>query len=398
MRKSLASLIALVLASGAAYAATIPTFTGPSGSNPANLPIAQPDLNTLVTNANISIATQAGPLNFRNVLDNGDMAVQQRGTTAATGGTTSTASVYPGPDRWAVDTNVTSGAGYGAAVASGGTPSLPNYMKLYRNSGALTQPVCTIQEVPATSATQLAGQSVVFSAYMQDLGGLTADNGGSVQVYVITGTTADQGLGTLTASPAITPAWAGLASSAAQSFTVTSAWARFSTTPIALPTGIKEVGVEICFTPTATGAGATDGIGITGAQLELNAYGVSPFENLPYPVDFQRAQVNGAYVLKEPASGAAVAGVCMATGANTNACTFTPPYPFRATTPTITITTAGTFKVNIAGTATTIATPTASTCSSYGCAVTAANTNTAGQAEVVTGGGGTGSWIMSGDF
>jgi hypothetical protein len=74
------------------------------------------------------------------------------------------------------------------------------------------------------------------------------------------------------------------------------------------------------------------------------------------------------------------------------------PYPFRAATPTITITTAGTFKVNIAGTPTTVATPTAGVCSSYGCTVTAANTNTAGQVEQVTGGGGTGSWIISGDF
>jgi hypothetical protein len=70
----------------------------------------------------------------------------------------------------------------------------------------------------------------------------------------------------------------------------------------------------------------------------------------------------------------------------------------QAAIPTIAITTAGTFKVNIAGVSTTIATPTAGVCASQSCTVTAANTNTAGQAESLTGGGGTGAWDVSAEF
>ncbi len=341
----------------------------------------------------------------RNFLDNGAMAVNQQGTSSITGGTTSITALEFAADRWFVDTNVTSGAGHGQIITASPAPpaSFTQSVKIWRASGALTQPVCMIQEIPTARSTALAGQNVVFSGYFQPLAGLTSANG-DVKVSVITGTGTDEGLATLTASPAITPAWTGIATANTTTFALgtTAAWSRYYTGAVAIPATATEVGVEVCFTPVGSSSGATDGFAMTGLQLEqvgsaVNApVAASSFENHPYEFDLIRAQ-RFFYELKEPASGAAVDGFCQATGASANTCTVYLPVTMRGTTPTITIGTAGTFKVNIAGTPTTFATPTAGVCSITSCTVTGANTNSAGQAEQLTGGGGTGVWTISSD-
>lgn len=400
MRKFIAALVAAVLATSPVLAASLPIYGGPTQSNPAVNAIVQPDLNNLVTAINSAITPQSMAAfgTFRNFLDNGAMAVAQRGTAAATGGTTSGCplTTYVA-DRWCVDTNVTSGTGKGQVVTS--TPSPPtgfqNSMTVFRNSAALTQPVCAIQEIPTSDATQLAGQQVVVSYQAQALAGLAADNGNVINATLITGTGSDQGLGTMTASPAITPAWTGIASLGGTAQTITTSWARYQFS-VAIPTTVTEMGIEICFTPTATGAGATDGFAITGVQLEQGS-GASSFETRPVGIEIAKDQ-RYYYRYAELAAAYQLNAVCEATGANTNSCTLALPMQMRSI-PTITITTAGTFKVNIAGTLTTIATPTAGACGLNTCLVTAANTNTAGQGELLSGAaGGTGVWEVSADF
>jgi hypothetical protein len=72
------------------------------------------------------------------------------------------------------------------------------------------------------------------------------------------------------------------------------------------------------------------------------------------------------------------------------------PVTMRAA-PTVAITT-GTFKENIAGTATTWVSPAAGTMTPNEVAITAGNTTTAGQAVMLQGGGGTGLITASADF
>lgn len=213
----------------------------------------------------------------RNLLDNGAMAVSQRGTSAATcalNGAAITSAAYAA-DRWGCQVNVGSGAGQLTTISA--TPSPPlgfqNSLKLVRNSGALTQPQCVYQEVPTSKSVQMQGQTVTFSAYIQALAGLAADQGTATQtvnMLVITGTGSDQGFGSWTASPALTPAWTGVATAVNTSIALPASpvWARYSTTA-QIPITATEVAVAICFTPTATGAGTTDGFAFTGAQLEL---------------------------------------------------------------------------------------------------------------------------------
>jgi hypothetical protein len=253
----------------------------------------------------------------RNMLDNGEMLIQQRGTGTATCGQTSglAANSYAA-DRWGCDVNVTSGAGQLTPVT--GTPTLPagfsQALKLVRNSGALTQPQCIWQEIRSAEVIQAQGQNVILSAYIAAQAGLSADNGNAATLVIITGTGTDQGMGALrsavgmTASPAITPVWTGLATLQTTSLTITTSYARYNGVAVFVPTTVTEMAVGICFTPTATGAGSTDGITVTGVQLEVaaaNATAPSAYEHRPVQQELTRVQ-RTAVSIAEPASGVAL--------------------------------------------------------------------------------------------
>lgn len=326
--------IVLCLCASLAQANPLPYFTGPQ--DPALL---QFYLNTLVTNINTLGPTQEPWQTPRNFIDNGDMLVDIRGTGIITCGTTTAPETAYSADRWTCNANVTSGAGRTQVTTA--TPAPPpgfiDSLRVYRNSGALTQPVCVWEELPTSKSTALAGQAVIFSSYEQALAGLAADNGNVINLVVVTGTGAEEGLQTFTASPAITPAWTGIATPLNQAFTITTAWQRYSTT-VQIPTGTTEVAVAECFTPTATGAGVTDGFAFTGAQFEA-AIGSqaqpSPYEFLPYPVSLAIAN-RYFYRLTETAAITPIAPCSAVDTTHTN-CLIQFPVPMRIA-PTMTYT------------------------------------------------------------
>lgn len=264
--KKLLFLFAVLMATATSAFAAIPYQVGPW--DPANLGYY---LNLVIQAVNANVGNgSALPSSSLNLLDNGSMATAQRGTGIQTCGTTTIPSSAYSADRWGCVANVTSGAGRAQVTTSVPTPpaGFQQSQRLYRTSGALTQPVCMIQEMASGRATQWAGQNVVFSAYMQALAGLAADNASAANLIVLTGTGSDEGVQSWTASPAITPAWTGIATAANIPVTLTAAWSRYNTGAVAIPSTTTEIAVEICFTPTATGAGTTDGLAFTGAQLE----------------------------------------------------------------------------------------------------------------------------------
>lgn len=430
MRRLSSFLAALVVVLGIGafigeplFAAGVPQFANPSGPSgyvpsgtvPANVPGLIPDLNTLVNNINasgstgINSNTMAAFSGSRNYLDNGAMTVAQRGTSAQTGGTTSgcTVNAYVA-DRWCVDTNVASGAGKGQVVTSSPSPitGFTNSMTVWRNSGALTQQVCAIQEIPTKDATQLAGQTVTLSAYLQALAGLNADNGNVVTMNLFTGTGSDEGLGTMTASPAITPAWTGIATQAVvngttKSKTITTGWVRYNVS-YTIPSAATEIAVAICFTPTATGSGATDGFAMAGVQLEQ---GLTPssFEFRPYGVELAKAQQY--YVqITDPAATVEVPSSCFVVTANTTVkCGVYLPQTMRAT-PTTTIPVAASFGIVVtagtAGTCTTLAaTASSNSLNSVGVTCTTGGTIALGSATPLIGQAAAGGMIqVSADF
>lgn len=345
MRKVSALGAALALLANVAFAANVPQVTLQQSSLPGDLP----DVNLAISNVNTAITPQSMATfsNFRNYLDNGEFAVQQRGTSATAGGTTSgCASANYVPDRWCVDTNVSSGAGFGQIITSSPSPVVGSAQsfKVYRNSGALTQPVCAVQEIPTSESQDLQGQTVTLSFFAQALSGLAADNGNVINAYIIYGTGTDQGLGTLTASPAITPAWTGINSSITASYILSaSTWNRYTLTGF-IPATTNEIGVEICFTPTATGAGVTDGFALGDVQLEQGS-AASSFEYRPYGVELAKylryywtyTETNGGYIAP---------GMVSATNVERAVLAF--PVTMR-TTPTCTLTKGG-INWNLAGT------------------------------------------------
>lgn len=389
-------------AGGTQFPTTVPLTGNEQLPADTELPNGQQPQSEAITVGQLLQAASGGSLPT-NQLSNGQMAINQQGTGVITGGTTTVTALQFAADRWFIDTNVTSGTGRGQVITA--TPAPPQgfaqSFKLYRNSAALLQPVCTLQALTTQPSTQLQGQYVVLSAYVQALAGLTA-TAGQVNAYIISGTGADEGLATLTASPAITPAWTGLAggTTANATWTTTTSWVRYNTPPVLIPATATEVGVEICFTPVGSASGTTDGIALTGIQLESVPYNASPAPAVspgPSPFEFHTntydlLDAQKFYVrFNEPASGAGMPAMCQATGSATGICTLYLPTKMRGTTPVVAIPTTGTYAVNIAGTPTTWVTPTAGTCSLLACTITIGNTNTNGQALTLTGGaGGTG--------
>lgn len=265
------SLIALLIAlAGPVGAASLPLIQVPLDPSQA-----QATANSIIQSVN----QNASGYQSRNFLDNGDMVVNQRGAAERVGGTTSgpTDAEYCA-DRWALDTNVTSGAGYCNEVtsASGVTfaAGFPNMVSVYRKTGALTQPVCFEQELKTSTSSQLQGQPVILSAYIAKNAGAAA--AATATFYLWTGTGANEGLGVLrsavgmTASPALTPALTGLATAGSYTTPALTATAtRYASPQITVPATATEVVYAICFTPGAETAGTTDGILVTGAQLEI---------------------------------------------------------------------------------------------------------------------------------
>lgn len=390
-------------AGGTQYPTTIPLTGNETIPADTNLPsgLAPQSESLTVTQLQAGDFSSYGSVAFRNALIGGDFGTNlwQRGT-AASANISNTLTYYA--DGWwnlggaSSSVNVTKETG--AADITTAYLASARFQRTAANTD--TAQICTGQVLTTANSARFQGKVVEFSAHMLTGGNFSAANS-QVTMTIGYGTGTDQSAANFAAG-----SWTSYVAAVAQPTTISSTWTRYSAVAN-IPLTATQVGVKICFTPVGT-AGATDWFEFTGAQLDANpgadnfdgtpnsSFSIAAFERLPQSIEALREYAY-FYRFAEPASGAAVNGICQATGANTNACTANLPVVMRAV-PTLTITTAGTFKVNIAGTVTTIATPTASTCSASSCAVTAANTNTAGQAELLTGGGGTGKWDVSAEL
>lgn len=402
MKRFLFALAGLVSTVAIAAAASIPLISGPQDPSQLNATI-----NTLIQQIN-SLITPQTMANFatpRNLLDNGQMQVQQRGTATRTCAQNAgiTTAAYAA-DRWACSVNVASGAGTLQVITSN-LPASPVFnagMVFYRTSGVLTQPQCVMQEIPTATITPLQGSSVTLSVYIQGLANMLAEST-TVNAYLFTGTGSDEGLGSVTASPAITPAWTGIASSQTAAFTITSSWARYSTT-FSVGSTVTEAAVALCWTPTAGGtAGTTDGFRFTGVQLEQgNAASAFEFRRLGEELAIAQRYLN---ILTEPAAGVQVPVTGNSTSATAAAMAYSFPVTMRVA-PTFTAlgtalsTSTWTNKcgnVNNALATTFVVTATANTVSGASLTVTSSG-STIGFGCVLTGAGGGSILSWSADF
>lgn len=264
----------------------------------------------------------------RNYLDNGSLNIQQRGTgTVTCAAAAAITSAAYGPDRWGCSANVTSGAGRQAIVTTAALlpAGFAAVDTVWRNSGSLGQPVCVHQEIPTLESTALAGKTVALSFYSTALAGLSADNQNQITASIYYGTGSDQGFGTMTASPAITPAWTNIAFSVnQQTVAISTTPTRYSVTGT-LPATATEVGVALCFTPTtSTSGGVTDGFAFVGAQLEI-APSPSAYEFHTVQADLAKAQRYFYSISEAAANVAAPTGI--GNYLTTTVCTTSIPFP-----------------------------------------------------------------------
>lgn len=402
---------ALLLACGAAYAGgyfeNLPTnvdpdstFTIPMDTNYAQGRMPQTVKATVQTLASAEFAT-SGSGGWRNALIGGDFGTNlwQRGTPSAS---ITTVLAYTA-DRWwglsGTGTAFTVIKETGAADITTGYAASARVQRTASQTGIL--PVCVGEVLTSANSTRMQGKTAEFSFHAL-AGANFSPAPDQVTATIAYGTGNDD-----SAANFSTGSWAGY-TAINSTITLSTSWGRYSVVG-AIPATATQVGVKLCYTPVGT-AGANDWFEFTGAQLDINpgavafngsdlnaASSMASFERRPAGIE-AILQYGYFWRLSEPANGAALSATCQAVGATSNICNVFLPVTMRAVTPTIAITTAGTFKVNIAGTLTTIATPTASTCSSTACAVTAGNTNTAGQVELLSGGGGTGAWDVSAEL
>lgn len=350
---ALAAVIFLGLTSGWLMGA-VPNLPAPSCAEASQLYAC---LQQLVVNMNSPGSTGINPntmatfSNFRNLLDNGNHVIAQRGTaerTCAQNASASTVAAYTS-DRWTCQANVAVGAGFAQVKTSSPTPppGFQNELAIYRKTGALAQPVCALQEIATSESVPLQGQTVTFSAYVQALSATSNTGAGQpVTLVVFTGTGTDEGFGTQGSASAIPPAWTGIATAVSTAFTTSTAttWQRYSTTA-AIPLTATEVGVAICYTPSASGtAGTTDGIAFTGAQLEVGST-PSAYEFKPTSYEQQRAQ-RTYYQYADNLAATFNIGNCQDSSTTVAICVIPTPVTMR-TTPTPAIATATSYAVTV---------------------------------------------------
>lgn len=326
------------------------------------------DINNLVT------AQTTSPYTFpRNLLDNGGLQVQQRGTGAVTCGTTTIPSSAYGPDRWGCNVNVTSGVG--TLLADNTAADLPTgpvayaSYKFYRTSGALAQPQCVMQEIPTSRVVPTQGLPLVLSVYIKGLANMLAEST-TVNAYVFYGTGVDQGLQSFTASPAITPAWTGINSSLTTAWTITAAYTRQSYS-FQMPVTATEAAVAFCWTPTTGGtAGATDGFQIALAQLEVSETGqVGPFEFRSYVDELKVAQSYYVQWADSPAATFTLPGTCTETSSGATAACWLMLPTTMVKTPVVAVATATSFGM------TKVADGTAEACTTLATVASSSNLN-----------------------
>lgn len=362
---------------------------------PADTNVASPEAEaiSLSQQAGFDLAL-AGTTGWRNGLIGGDFGTNlwQRGTSFS--GIASTVTYTA--DRWFVWGSGTSAIAVGreADVPVGTSASL----RLQRASGNTSvSPICLGQVLASANSTRFQGQQTEFQFWLK-AGANYSAGGLQLTASLVSGTGSDQ-----SSAAFATGGWTGQLQ-VSQVEVISASWARYSVVGGA-PSDETQLGVKLCWTPSGT-AGANDWVEVALAQLDVNpnavpgtglASGVmASFEARPASTE-QGLQYAYYYQLNEPASGTPVAGVCQATGATSNLCSVLLPAATRVAA-TETIAVGGTFAVNIAGTVTTLAITSAGTCGANSCTVVGGNTNTPGQVELLSGGGGSGVWEFNAEL
>lgn len=327
--------------------------------------------------------------NFRNLLDGGDATTNpwQRGTSFSS----IAGSLIYTADRIFCIANAASAAQFSQS-ADTNVAGFADFFKWGRPSANTDTHAITIgQALETLDSIRCQSQPITLSFWAKKGANYS---GGALTVQVLYSTTA--GNDTAAHLAAASTNWSsgsggGYVINATQALTTTETRYEFTGS---VPAGCTQLGFLITWTPTGT-AGADDNVYANGLQLEIGN-GATPYEKRDVQVELEICQ-RYFYQISEPGSGVVV-GPGMITAAAVQSYILPMPTQMRIA-PTVTVS-VGTFKVNLAGTATTPTTFAAGTTHTPNyITVTSANTGqTAGQATLLQGGGGSGYIQASADL
>jgi hypothetical protein len=212
---------------------------------------------------------------FKNRLFNGAMGIFQRNTTLSTNNSQG----YSVDRMWGFS-GLNTAATY-SQISSTGLAGFPFAIRCQRTAGNTgTNNVFMGQIVESNNLQDLQGQSVTVSFWAR-AGANYSPTSSVLNVYLRTGTVADQGLNTL-----ISPGWTG-AVQQSSGVTLTTSWQFFSRT-FSVASNVQELSAFFEAVTTGT-AGANDFYDITGFQLEKGSTATS-FDYRPYTTELQLCQ------------------------------------------------------------------------------------------------------------
>ena len=329
------------------------------------------------------------PLNFRNLIDGGDMTVNpfQRNIAGLASAGVMSSAITSTPTYFADRIFGVGGASSAilfSKVADTSVSGFSTSLKFQRQSGNSNTAVINMGQVIETAdSIHLQGQTVTLSFWARAGANYS---GGALPVSLYTGTGTND-----TAANMVAGSWAGSATpiSTTQALTTTMTRYQFTGTISATAT---QVGFLLSYTPSGT-AGTDDSVVVNGIQLEVGPYATA-FERRDAQVELEICQ-RYSWVTPEPA-----ASVVIGSGMNTSSSAqvfymATPVQLLKA--PTVTVA-AGSFKTNQAGTATACTITAGSTHTVNAISINGNSTGTAGQGTLLQGGGGSGYIVASADF
>ena len=327
--------------------------------------------------------------NFRNLIDGGDFSINpfQRNIPDLASGGVISSPIAATPTYFADRFFAAGSAGSAilmAAVADTTIVGFNQSLKVSRQAGNTSASTISVGQVIETfDALRCQGQTVTLSFWAK--AGATY-SGGQLNVQIVYGAGNNQSAASLLAST-----WSGQSNALSATQTLTQGMTRYQFTG-AVPANASQLAMLLSFNPTGT-AGADDSISINGLQLEIGA-SASPFERLDAQVVLELCQ-RYAWVQPEPA-----AGVVIGAGANTSASSqlfyMATPVPLLKG-PTVTVS-AGAFKTNQAGVATTTTITPGATHTPNAISINGNSSGTVGRATMLQGGGGSGWILASADF
>ena len=231
-------------------------------------------------------AAQAGLAPFRNALINGDMRINQRGTSANLASLSTVATASPGSfvtDRWNAFRAVFAAGGVmgqGTNLTTGDLPfndaGIKTFARVGRLSGnAATDPVYFAYNMESQDCYRFIGKTVTLSFYYRTGANFS---GTSIIGVIRTGAGIDQNQRT---------GFTQQTTAGINTYNSSALWQKISLIGT-IGTNITQIGIMFQYTPVGTSS-AADYFDITGVQLELGSV-ATPFEVRPYPVELQLCQ------------------------------------------------------------------------------------------------------------